>query len=147
MAGDYCLREVLSARLGRQGRDRGAADASRISLSRRAKIHRRRQLEEAIEAALAALDALDGDTDLEPQCEDEGAACEDEGAPDDREPEPFNTCHWQDEGDQTTLRPHAMFVHPARDDRRHQNIGDLVPIGTGPRVLLRLNRNPRAGRG
>jgi hypothetical protein len=29
---------------------------------------------------IANLDALNGDADLEPECEDEGAACEDEGA-------------------------------------------------------------------
>lgn len=41
---------------------------------------RRRQLEDAVERALAALDALDGDPDFEDQCEDEGAQCEDEGS-------------------------------------------------------------------
>lgn len=56
-------------------------------LRRRSKANLRRQLEDAIEAALAALDALDGDPDLEPQCEDEGAQCDDEGADSDREPE------------------------------------------------------------
>jgi hypothetical protein len=39
----------------------------------------RARLEAAVEAAIAALDALDGDPDLEAQCEDEGAQCEDEG--------------------------------------------------------------------
>lgn len=34
---------------------------------------RRKQLEDAVERALAALDALDGDPDFEEQCEDEGA--------------------------------------------------------------------------
>ena len=41
---------------------------------------RRRQLEDAVERALAALDALDGDADLEAECEDEGAQCDDEGS-------------------------------------------------------------------
>lgn len=45
----------------------------------------RRRLEAAIEQAIAALDAFDGDPDLEIQCEDEGAACEDEGWWDERE--------------------------------------------------------------
>lgn len=39
----------------------------------------RRQLADAVERALALLDALDGDPDLEDQCEDEGAQCDDEG--------------------------------------------------------------------
>ena len=45
----------------------------------------RRQMQMAIESLLAALDAIDGDSDFEdgadaePACEDEGAACEDEG--------------------------------------------------------------------
>lgn len=39
----------------------------------------RRLLEEAIEAAVAILDAIDGDSDFENQCEDEGAQCDDEG--------------------------------------------------------------------
>ena len=54
----------------------------------------RRRLEEAldaalsvVEAAVALLDIMDGDADLEPACEDEGAQCEDEGAGDDREPD------------------------------------------------------------
>lgn len=41
---------------------------------------RRLLLEALVEAAIAELDAMDGDADLEPQCEDEGAQCEDEGA-------------------------------------------------------------------
>ena len=39
----------------------------------------RRRMERAIERLIAALDALDGDPDLEPECEDEGAECNDEG--------------------------------------------------------------------
>jgi hypothetical protein len=39
----------------------------------------RQQLEGAIEAAIFALDAFDGDPDPELVCEDEGGACEDEG--------------------------------------------------------------------
>lgn len=42
-------------------------------------IRNRQMLEQAIEDAIAALDACDGDPDIEFQCEDEGAACEDEG--------------------------------------------------------------------
>ena len=37
-------------------------------------------LEALVEAALARLDELDGDVDLEPCCEDESAQCEDEGS-------------------------------------------------------------------
>lgn len=48
---------------------------------------RRRELEELIEQAIAALDAFDGDPDLEDQCEDEGAQCEGEGEDSDREPD------------------------------------------------------------
>lgn len=64
----------------------------------------RARLELAIERALEALDKLDGDADLEAQCEDEGAACEDEGGAcedeggqDDREPDNFETCPWPDD--------------------------------------------------
>lgn len=81
-------------------------------MGRRARLLRRRRLEEAIEAAIAALDDMDGDADLEAQCEDEGGACEDEGAYDDREPEPSEACHWQDEGDQAVLRPHPFSMSP-----------------------------------
>ncbi len=81
-----------------------------IALGQRARFLRRRRLEAAIEAAIEALDALDGDADLELQCEDEGGACEDEGAQDDREPSPSEACHWQDEGDQTILRPHQFYM-------------------------------------
>lgn len=42
-------------------------------------LSRRNALEDAVERALAALDALDGDPDFEAQCEDEGAQCDDEG--------------------------------------------------------------------
>lgn len=45
----------------------------------------RELVEAAIEALIALLDAIDGDTDREAVCEDEGAQCEDEGATDDRE--------------------------------------------------------------
>ncbi len=43
------------------------------------KAHLLHRLELAVERAIAALDALDGDPDLEEQCEDEGAQCEGEG--------------------------------------------------------------------
>ena len=45
----------------------------------------RRALSDEIDRLIYLLDMIDGDTDLEPQCEDEGAQCEDEGAQDDRE--------------------------------------------------------------
>jgi hypothetical protein len=47
----------------------------------------RQRMETAVERLLAALDAIDGDPDLEATCEDEGGACEDEGSNDDREPD------------------------------------------------------------
>lgn len=40
----------------------------------------RLELEQLIEAAIARLDDLDGDPDVEITCEDEGAQCDDEGA-------------------------------------------------------------------
>lgn len=40
----------------------------------------RRAAEREIETLIALLDDLDGDADLEPVCEDEGAQCDDEGA-------------------------------------------------------------------
>lgn len=40
----------------------------------------RARMEAAVERLLAALDAMDGDPDLEAACEDEGAQCDDEGA-------------------------------------------------------------------
>lgn len=48
---------------------------------------RRRELEEAIEQAIAALEAFDGDPDFEHQSEDEGGECNDEGWDGDREPD------------------------------------------------------------
>jgi hypothetical protein len=45
----------------------------------------RTRMERAVERLLSALDAMDGDTDLEPACEDEGAQCEDEGHDSDTE--------------------------------------------------------------
>lgn len=47
--------------------------------------HIRRRLEAAVEAAIAALDHLDGDIDLEDGFDQE-AACEDDGYESDREP-------------------------------------------------------------
>lgn len=47
----------------------------------------RARLEAAVEAAIAALDAFDGDPDYEDQCEDEGGECNDEGWDSDSEPD------------------------------------------------------------
>ncbi len=52
----------------------------------RAPLTTRAQLEAAVEAAIAALDALDGDPDLEEQCEDEGAQVDAEQDDADKEP-------------------------------------------------------------
>lgn len=43
----------------------------------------RRRLDAIAGAIVAFMDQLDGDSDLEEQCEDEGAQCEDEGEPND----------------------------------------------------------------
>lgn len=51
-----------------------------LAIKRPALVIRRRELEDAVERALAALDALDGDPDFEEQAEDEGGQCDDEGA-------------------------------------------------------------------
>lgn len=58
---------------------RAAVAAPRPVVSARQRANARKQLEEAVEAAIALLDSLDGDCDLEEECEDEGAALEDEG--------------------------------------------------------------------
>ncbi|AZS20068.1 hypothetical protein [Caulobacter sp. FWC26] len=63
----------------------------------------RRRLEASIEAAIAALDALDGDSDLEDSFDQE-AACEDDGFDADSEPDDFYICAWPDgEVDQTNV--------------------------------------------
>lgn len=116
---------------------------------------------------IAELDALDGDTDLEPslatperhpnagryaaadmgqlrwaqgaaddreeECEDEGAQCDDEGVcglhDPDREPDhTHEACHWQDEGDQTVLIPHAVHVWPKTRPSVHQNVGEFASV-------------------
>lgn len=65
-------------------------------------------LEAAIEKAIALLDEVDGDVDLEDSfdrevcCEDEGGQCEDEGAPE------YVTCFAYDHHDQRR----AMFMSP-----------------------------------
>lgn len=107
-----------------------------------------------VEAVLADLDALDGDADLEPSLgapipyasvsqvhwaaggdqderedvsEDEGGACEDEGGQDEREPENYYSCNWQDEGDQTRLRQLPTYsARPA--PRLYQNVGAFMPV-------------------
>lgn len=43
----------------------------------------RRKLDAIAGAIVAFMDQLDGDSDLEEQCEDEGAQCDDEGEPND----------------------------------------------------------------
>jgi hypothetical protein len=39
----------------------------------------RKGIEDEIERLISMLDTLDGDPDLEEECEDEGAQCDDEG--------------------------------------------------------------------
>lgn len=63
----------------------------------------RRRLEASIEAAIAALDALDGDPDLEDSFDQE-AACEDDGFDSDSEPDHEGDRNWPDgDVDQTNL--------------------------------------------
>jgi hypothetical protein len=158
---------------------------ARVPRRASARINLRQQLEQAVEAAIAALDALDGDADLEPAvgapespcarfapsrfspegrvlgrlrpgdqrhwaeggdcgeredlCEDEGAQCDDEGVSGyldpDREPdadaEPDNeheACHWQDEGDQTRLIPHGVYLRRRARLSVHTNVGAFIPV-------------------
>lgn len=69
----------------------------------------------------------------EADCEDEGAQCDDEGAEDDREPDEGGGlelgCHWQDEGDQTTLVPHDVTTIRVPSVRLHTNVGAFFPVG------------------
>jgi len=66
--------------------------------------------------ALATFDA-DGDADLEPQCEDEGAQCEGEGEQDEREPETDKGA--EDEGEPELARIYGGGSdEPIRDRRR-----------------------------
>jgi hypothetical protein len=62
-----------------QERQRATRAAARRPKGYRRTIALRTQLEAAVEAALTALDALDGDGDIEAVSEDEGAQCDDEG--------------------------------------------------------------------
>lgn len=71
--------------------------------------------------------------DREEDCEDEGAQCDDEGVcglhDPDREPDhTHEACHWQDDGDQTTLIPHAVHVWPQTRPSVHQNVGEFVSV-------------------
>jgi hypothetical protein len=60
----------------------------------------RQRLEAAVERAIAALDALDGDPDMEPECEDEGC---------DPDREPY--CGWAEK--QGAFANSAATIHPA----------------------------------
>lgn len=82
----------------------------------------------AVDAVISDLDALDGDPDLEAVCEDEGGQCDDEGSDSEREPEGPATCHWQDEGDQTVLRPHSVYVRPDRRPAQYTNVGPFIRV-------------------
>lgn len=63
----------------------------------------RRRMERAVERLLAALDAMDGDPDLEDGFDLE-EACEDEGHDSDREPADYVLCPWPDgETDQRNI--------------------------------------------
>lgn len=67
----------------------------------------RHRMERAVERLLAALDAMDGDPDIEDSFDLE-EVCEDEGHDSDREPDDFHLCPWSDgETDQrdTYARP------------------------------------------
>jgi hypothetical protein len=79
--------------------------------------------------------------ELEEQCEDEGGACEDEGADSDREPDhEHEACHWQDEGDQTTLRPHSVWSKRTSARPSWANLSpDIVPVAQLPNGALRVS--------
>lgn len=73
--------------------------------------------------------------DREEVCEDEAAQCEDEGADiGDYEPDhEHESCHWQDEGDQTHLIAHRTFSKRPADVRPSwANVGELVPVSVRP---------------
>lgn len=55
-----------------------AAPSVRVTIPIQDRERLRRRIECAVEKLIAALDALDGDVDLEQQCEDEGAVTGDE---------------------------------------------------------------------
>ena len=105
----------------------------------------------AVEAVVGDLDALDGDADLEdghdrePVCEDEGAQCDDEGAIEtdqntgDDEPDQGELCHWQDEGDQTVLRPHVTT--PVRRPHPEVRFGAVDHLANAKRDLRGLQRS------
>jgi hypothetical protein len=80
--------------------------------------------------------------DGEEQCEDEGGACEDEGAiTGDAEPDAGELCNWQDEGDQSVLRPLPVTPgqQPTTARSPHQNVGGYIAV----RVLSPGEPGPR----
>ncbi|KRA62171.1 hypothetical protein ASD89_24115 [Caulobacter sp. Root656] len=89
----------------------------------------RRRLEDIIERAIAMLDALDSDPDLE-DGHDREVCCEDEGWNDDREPDDNGLCTWQDEGSQATLRllPSTPSRRPATARSPHQNVSGHIQV-------------------
>ncbi|WP_426031041.1 hypothetical protein [Caulobacter sp. DWP3-1-3b2] len=83
-----------------------------------------------MERLLAALDAMDGDTDLE-DSHDQEQVCEDEGAvTGDLEPDASDMCHWQDEGDQTVLRQMPVISARRRPHQRsqHENVAGYLAV-------------------
>lgn len=81
----------------------------------------------AIESLLALLDAMDGDADLEPACEDEGAQCDDEGADTDREPD----LGWPVIGGQGPVLGGygRQQLAPPGDYVTFDDVGDRAPLG------------------
>ena len=72
-------------------------------------------------------------------CEDEAGACEDEGADTDREPDhEHEACHWQDEGDQTCLKPHPVYLRSRHARPSWANlVGEQVTVG-GANGIVRV---------
>ncbi|WP_374470310.1 hypothetical protein [Phenylobacterium sp.] len=91
-------------------------------------------LESLRDAMIEELDRLEGDADLELECEDEGAQCEDEGCDTDSEPDEtggggYSCCNWQDEGDQTKLSALPVFTErPAAARSPHENVSGYFAV-------------------
>ncbi|AMJ59358.1 hypothetical protein [Bosea sp. PAMC 26642] len=77
------LLEPLSQAERRDVRDMLELIARRLAVRSEGIRHFRTRLDMVIASLIGVVDALDGDCDLEPSSEDEGAQCDDEGEPDD----------------------------------------------------------------
>ncbi len=85
-----------------------------------------------------------GGGDAEEQCEDDGH--DDDLEPDyDGEPDDDALCNWQDDGDQTVLVQHRVYIKPVPGRRPSwaKTSGDILPVrvlesSTGKRTIVRL---------